>query len=113
MPDTKAPKANLSIKSFWVLVAVIVGLLGSATAAWGFVFATKEELKKVELKQADTGRDKVSEWRIQSIEIRMDNLDARVQKIDKNLVALLERFRVISVPEPSYKMMPSRPIPKE
>jgi hypothetical protein len=101
--------SNLSLKPWTALVASVLVIIAGITAGYSYVFATKKELKAVELKQADTGDQRLNEWRLQTLEVQVQNLEIRSRRVDNNLVLLLERFRVTPRPAPVYKPLPRPP----
>lgn len=101
--------SRLTIGTWIALVGTLLGVSGAVTASYTYVFATKSELKKVELKQADTGDKKVTEWRLQSLEVEVHNLQNRSERMDKNIVTIMERFRIEPNPAPTYKPLPKPP----
>jgi hypothetical protein len=90
-------------------VGAFLGVSAAVTGSYTYVFATKGELKRVELKQADKADQKLNEWRLKTLEIQVDNLEMRMQRMDRNIVTLLERFRLEPDPAPAYKPLPQRP----
>lgn len=106
-------RSRLSIGTWLALVGMFLAVSGAMTTGWSYVFATKTELKAVELTQADTGDQKLNEWRLQTLEIRMANQETRTSRVDKNLDSLLDRFRVTAEPSPVYQPLPDPPKPDE
>lgn len=86
-----------------------MGVSGAVTAGYTYIFATKGELKAIELKQADTGDQKLNEWRLKTLEVQVDNLETRTQRMDNNIVTIMERFRLEPNPVPTYKPLPKPP----
>lgn len=113
MENADVKVAQLSIKQLSILLGAMVGVMTAGTAALGYVFASKADVKAIELKLADTGESKLTQWRISTVEVKQSNMEARLQKMDVNLTALLGRFRVEPAPEPVYKPLPEPPKPKE
>lgn len=101
--------SRLSIGTWVALIGTLLGASGAVTAGYSYVFATKAELKKVELKQADTGDKKLTDWRLKSLEVQVENLETRGERMDKNIVNLMERFRIEPNPVPTYKPLPQPP----
>lgn len=101
--------SRLSLGTWIALVGALLGISGAVTAGYTYIFATKSELKSVELKQADTGDQKLNEWRLQTLEVNVDNLETRTQRMDRNIVTMMERFRLEPYPAPTYKPLPKPP----
>ena len=114
MTQTAAPcRSRLSLGTWIALVGALVVVTGGVTAGYSYVFATKGELKAVELKQADTGDQKLTEWRLKTLEVQVQNLQTRGERMDKNIVTLMERFRLQPEPVPAYQPLPEPPKPDE
>jgi len=104
------PKTSKLTVGTWVaLVGALLMISGAVTAGYSYVFATKGELKAVELKQADTSDQKLNEWRLQTLEVQVDNLETRTQRMDRNIVTVMERFRLEPDPAPTYRPLPKPP----
>jgi hypothetical protein len=103
-------KHRLSAGTWIALASLALALVGATAAALTNVFVTKSELHTVELSEAQkSGKNDVRDWRIQTLEVRTGNLESRAERTDKNVVRLLERFRVRPVEEPQYAPLPPRP----
>jgi hypothetical protein len=109
----KVTLKQFSLGAWLTLLGTLLVTGTGVTAGLSYVFATKEELKTVELKQADTGDQKLNEWRLKTLETRMSNQETRTIRIDKHVESLLQRFRVELEPTPAYQPMPPRPTPDE
>lgn len=107
------PTRKFAIGTWAALVGTFLVASGAVTAGYSYVFATKGELKAVELKQADTGDQKVTEWRLKTLEVQVQNLQTRNERMDRHIVTLMERFRLVPEPVPSYKPLPEPPKPDE
>lgn len=101
--------SKLTVGTWIALVGAFLGISGAVTAGFSYVFATKGELKSLELLQADTGDQKLNEWRLKSLEVQVDNLETRAGRMDRNIVTLMERFRLVPDPAPAYKPLPKPP----
>lgn len=86
--------SRLSPGTWIALVGALLAVSAAVTSSYTYVFATKKELKEVELRQANTADQKLNEWRLKTLEIQVDNLEMRMQRMDRNIVTLLERFRL-------------------
>jgi hypothetical protein len=103
-------KLTLSVGTWVAIGSLTLAISGAIAAALTNVFVTKSELHSVELSEAQkSGKDDVRDWRIQTLEVRTGNLESRAERTDKNVVRLLERFRVRPVDEPQYTPLPPRP----
>lgn len=101
--------SRLSLGTWIALMGAFVTVSAAVTGSYTYVFATKGELKAVELKQANTADQKLNEWRLKTLEVQVDNLEMRMQRMDRNIVTLLERFRLEPQPVPTYKPLPKPP----
>lgn len=106
-------RSKLSLGTWLALVGALLAVSAAVTGGYSYVFATKGELKAVELKQADTGDQKLNEWRLSTLEVQVQNLQTRSERMDKNIVTLMERFRLVPEPVPAYKPLPEPPKPDE
>ena len=103
-------RLTLSVGTWVAIASLALALVGATAAALTNVFVTKAELHTVELSEAQkSGKNAVRDWRIQTLEVRTGNLESRAERTDKNVVRLLERFRVRPVDEPEYAPLPPRP----
>ena len=97
--------AKLSLKQFILILGAISAVMGIGTAALGYVYATQADLGALEKRTKPV----LTEWRLQTLETRTQNLEARTARADTNIVLLLERFRVTPAPEPVYAPLPEPP----
>jgi len=104
---------QLSLGTWLAIIGTFIVVVGAITGGYSYVFATKGELKAVELKQADTGDKKLTEWRLKTLEVQMANAQMRSERMDRNIVALMQRFRVEPEPTPKYQPLPEPPKPDE
>lgn len=77
-----------------------------------YVFATKEELIQVEQAQVKVEADtKLRDFRIQRLEVRLENVEAIAQRTDKNVEKLLLLRRLEPAPKAKFKPLPRLPAP--
>jgi hypothetical protein len=110
LPAKSVTVAQLVISS--IVLATI--LIGGGWAIVGTVFCTKTENLESEMRVKESVKDTVSEnklrdWRIQTVEIRTQNIEQNVQRVGKNVDKLLDRFRVRKAPEAHTMPLPSPP----
>jgi len=106
MPGQIPIARRLSLGTWMAVVGTLLAVSGAVTAGYSCIFATKAELLAIELKQADTGDQRLNEWRLQTLEVQVQNLQARNERMDNHIVTLMERFRLTVEPPPVYKPLP-------
>jgi len=88
----------------WVAIGTLgLGLLTGGTVWFAHGFVDKDALYQA------TGANDVRDWRLQTLEVRVNNLELRSERIDKNVERLTERFRVEPAPVPQYEPLPKKP----
>jgi len=103
-------KVRLSLGTWSVIIAIIVSLGGISAALMSRIFASKDEVHTIQISQVrDKGVAKLQEWRIRTVETKVDNMQAQQTRIDRNVDKLLDRFRVLAEPQPAYKSLPPPP----
>lgn len=105
-------RIKLSLGTWASIIALTGAVGGVCTAVATEVFASKDAVHAIELKQtADQGAATLSAWRIKTVETKLDNIQVQQTRIDTNVEKLLDRFRVSAEPRPSYKALPDPPHP--
>lgn len=87
---------------------VIAGVIASLT----WVFATKNEVLELERVQVEASTDtKLRDFRIQRLEVQVQNVENIAQRTDRNVEKLLIMRRLEPGPKPDRKPLPSIPSP--
>lgn len=85
----------------WVPIgALLVSALAAGGVLLSTIFATKTDLPDSSLQ----------DWRLKTLEVRVENLDIRQQRTDQNVVLLLDRFKIRPAPEPQTQPLPVAPL---
>lgn len=102
---------TLRVAGTWFGLLVTVGtLVGGIVASFGYVFATKSDLARIERDQTETAGDtKLRDFRIRRLEVQIQNLENVAQRTDKNVEKLLLLRSLEPVPEPEIKPLPDFP----
>jgi len=107
-------RSKLTVGTWIAIVTLMLSIGGVCSGVMFKVFASKDAVHKVELKQArGDGTDNLQQWRIETIETKVDNMQVQQTRIDLNVVKLLARFRVAAEPSPTFKSLPTAPRPIE
>lgn len=111
---SQAERMKLSLGTWALLFGALV-TMGTVASGIAFkVFASKEEVHEMQLDETRReGVAKLQEWRIKTVETKVDNMAAQQTRIDRNVDKLLERFRVTAEPPPQIKSLPAPPSPDE
>jgi hypothetical protein len=115
-----APKKvmELSIATWLALVGLILTLVAGGGTILSQIYASKAEV--LTIKENLTGKidhanneaeTRLQNWRIQTIEVKVENIDARQQQTSQNVVKLLERWRLQPAEVPVLKPLPPPPAP--
>jgi hypothetical protein len=87
---------------------VVAGAIASLT----YVFATKNEVLQLERVQVEATADtKLRDFRIQRLEVQVQNVENIAQRTDKNVEKLLILRHLEPGPKPNVKPLPSLPSP--
>lgn len=115
---TKRSIMDLKVSTWLAIIGTIFMIGGAGAGLASKFFATKTELKDSEkdandkiVKVSQEADTRLQNYRIQKVEVHVDNLDSRQQRIDKNVEKLLERWHVQPAPMPIMKPMPTLPAP--
>jgi hypothetical protein len=114
----KRTVAGLGINVWIAIIGLVVTLITGGGVILSQIYAQKTEVAEVKeelsdkITEAETQSDtKLQNWRIQTIEVKVENLNTRQQQTSENVVKLLERFRVKPVADPVMKPLPAPPPP--
>ena len=103
-------RVKLSVGSWATIITIIVTLGGVGMAVMSRVFASKVDVHELEITQTEEiGVDRLQEWRILTVETKVDNMQAQQTRIDRNIEKLLGRFEVRPEPRPAAKPLPPMP----
>jgi hypothetical protein len=124
MPTSVRNQATKLGVSVWITIgSFILALLGIGSALLTQLFTPQSQFADHELANTKSmggiqmaaekleGTNQLRDWKIQNIQVKVDNLEARQARIDTNVVRLLTRFGAAPVPEPQYLNPPPAPMP--
>lgn len=101
---------KMSIGNWLTIVGLSITVAGIGGGVAHQIYATKVELARVSNEVTKTnGESKTHSKDITRLENRMVNLETRQQRMDTNIVKVLERLRVRPAPVPAYKHVPMPP----
>lgn len=112
----KRTVGGLGIGVWIAIIGLIVTLVGAGGGILSRIYASKTEVAEVKeqlndkIASTDTAAEtKLQNWRIQTIEVKVENIDKRQQQTSENVVKLLDRFNVRPVEPPVMSPLPARP----
>jgi len=98
----------------WIGLVLALGTLvgGSVTVLSTYVFAQKEDVTKLE-KHHDAlkGSMALRDYRIERLEVQVQNIESIARRTDLNVEKLLTVQRIAPAPIPVFKALPSIPAP--
>jgi len=116
MPEESETKSKLSIGLWLAIIGTMLalvtaggGVLSRIYASKAEVMETKAELNALISRSSDATETRLQNWRIQTVEVKVENMTAKQQQTSDNMIRLMERFNVEPVPEPAMKPLP--PVP--
>lgn len=97
----------------WLGVIVAGSTLAvGAVGTLSYIFATKQELINVEKSQVEAkAESRLRDYRIQRLEVQVQNVGSVTSRTDKNVERLLRNQRIPSEPEPMIRPLPTVPSP--
>lgn len=98
----------------WAGLLITLGTIaaGILTGLGTYVFATKGELVKMEKAQIkSTGATKLRAYRIEKLEVQVDNLGSIARRTDTNVEKLLAVRQIQPAPPPVIRALPKMPMP--
>lgn len=104
---------TLRVAGTWL--GVLVGsstLLAGMIASLTYIFATKQEMVQVRQTQIEATTDtKLRDFRIQRLEVQVQNVENIAQRTDKNVEQLLLLRKMQPGPKPEVRPLPQLPAP--
>lgn len=112
----KREVVGLGIGTWIAIIGLTVTLIASGGAVLSQIYAHKTEVSAVKEELADKiaradsqAETQLQNWRIQTIEVKVENIDKRQQQTSENVVKLLDRFNVRPVEPPVMSPLPAPP----
>lgn len=96
----------------WTGLIIALGTVaaGILTGLGSYVFATKGEVTRMEKRQVKTqGATDLRDYRIQKLEVQVQNVESIARRTDVNVEKLLTRRSIQPAPAPTIRAMPRRP----